>query len=166
MDMSCWTTTAPYCPTYCLHCKHTKHSQNCTSVVKFQRSYGTPTISDMPGPSKSHWSSIFWIRSSTKEELALASAWASVKNLTQSWHTSLFYRKGRFRTKLYSTQRERRFLNVDGGCTCFEASDVGGSSCLSCSWGNRSPGTLRRKGAICCGRSASEISFDLSSSWP
>lgn len=55
-------------------------------------------MSDKPGPKRSHWLSILSMRESTKEELALASSCASVRNLMQSSHTASFsYRKVRFR---------------------------------------------------------------------
>lgn len=53
---------------------------------------GTFTWSAKPGPNRSHCFSIFAMRVSINEELALASAWASVSSLMQSWHTvSLSY---------------------------------------------------------------------------
>lgn len=133
-------------------------------LTKTLHSWRVLTIEDKEGPSRSHWFSIFWMRESINEALAFASAWASVRNLMQSWHTaSLSYRKGNIWGhvgKIWLLVWVR--VNFKKS-TCFGVS-CWGDSCLGLSWGYRSWGTLTMKGDARWERSTLGISLDMSCS--
>lgn len=109
-------------------------------ALKLLPSCGVLTIEDKAGPSRSHWFSIFSMRESTNEEFCFASAWASVRNLMQSWHTSSFsYRKGKIQGRMKNKWRtycccsmwvHKKFKR----CTFFGVS-CWGASFLGLSWG-------------------------------
>lgn len=79
------------------------HQKIATSAIRKKKKKGIKvlTMSAMPGPSRSHWFSRFSMRPSINEVLLFASAWASVRNLTQSSHTALLssWRKSRDQMK-------------------------------------------------------------------